>query len=137
MPRKSNSELDSYIGARLRMRRLMLGMSQEALGEKLSLTFQQIQKYEKGTNRVSASRLYELAQALDVPVQCFFDGISAEDEAVLHEAIAEDVHLSPFLDFVSSGQGIQLNSAFLQIGDRKMRRDVLAMIEGIARVSGD
>ena len=137
MPRKSNSELDSYIGARLRMRRLMLGMSQEALGEKLSLTFQQIQKYEKGTNRVSASRLYELAQALDVPVQYFFDGISAEDEAVLHEAIAEDARLSPFLDFVSSGQGIQLNSAFLQIGDRKMRRDVLAMIEGIARVSGD
>ena len=75
MHRKSNSELDTYIGARLRMRRLMLGMSQEALGEKLSLTFQQIQKYEKGTNRVSASRLYELAQALDVPVQYFFDGI--------------------------------------------------------------
>ena len=61
MPRKSNSELDTYIGARLHMRRLMLGMSQEALGEKLSVTFQQIQKYEKGTNRVSASRLYELA----------------------------------------------------------------------------
>ena len=137
MPRKSNSELDSYIGARLRMRRLMLGMSQEALGEKLSLTFQQIQKYEKGTNRVSASRLYELAQALDVPVQYFFDGISAEDEAVLHEAIAEDANSPPFLDFVSSRQRIQLNSAFLQIGDRTMRRDVMAMIEGIARVSGD
>ena len=136
MPRKSNSELDSYIGARLRMRRLMLGMSQEALGEKLSLTFQQIQKYEKGTNRVSASRLYELAQALDVPVQYFFDGISAEDEAVLHEAIAEDANSPPFLDFVSSRQRIQLNSAFLQIGDRTMRRDVMAMIEGIARVSG-
>ena len=55
----------------------------------------------------------------------------------MHEAIAEDTHLSPFLDFVSSGQGIQLNSAFLQIGDRKMRRDVLAIIEGIARVSRD
>jgi transcriptional regulator with XRE-family HTH domain len=137
MPRKSNSELDTFIGARLRMRRLMLGMSQEALGEKLSLTFQQIQKYEKGTNRVSASRLYELAQALDVPVQYFFDGVSAEDEAVLHEAIAEDAHLSLFLDFVSSGQGIQLNSAFLQIGDRKISRDVLAMIEGISRVSAD
>ena len=136
MPRKTNSELDTNIGARLRMRRLMLGMSQEALGEKLSLTFQQIQKHEKGTNRVSASRLYELAQALDVPVQYFFDGISAEDEAVLHEAIAEDTHLSPFLDFVSSGQGIQLNS-FLQIGDQKMRRDVLAMIEGISWVSGE
>ena len=111
-------------------------MSQEAPGEKLSLTFQQIQKYEKGTNRVSVSRLCELAQALDVPVQ-IFDGISAEDEAVLHEAIAEEADFSPFLDFVSSGQGIQLNSAFLQIGDRKMRRDVLAVIEGIARVSGE
>ena len=136
MSRKSNSELDTNIGDRLRMRRLMLGMSQEALGEKLSLTFQQIQKYQKGTNWVSASRLYELAQALDEPVQYFFDGISAEDEAVLHEAIAEDTHLSPFLDFVSSGQGIQLNSAFLQIGDRTTRRDMMAMIEGFARVSG-
>ena len=86
---------------------------------------------------MSASRLYELAQALDVPVQYFFDGISAEDAAVLHEAISKDAHLSPFLDFVSSGQGIQLKSAFLQIGDRKMRRDVLAMIGGNARVSGD
>jgi transcriptional regulator with XRE-family HTH domain len=115
----------------------MLGMSHEALGEKLSVIFQQIQKYKKGTNRVLASRFYELAQALDVPVQYFFDGVSAEDEAVLHEAIAEAAHLSLFLDFVSSGQGIQLNSAFLQIGDRKIRRDVLAMIEGIARVSAD
>lgn len=137
MPRKNKSELDSYIGARLRMRRLMMGMSQEALGEKLSLTFQQIQKYEKGTNRVSASRLYELAQVLDVPVQFFFDGAGNDDEAGMQEALAEDPHLSPFLDFVSSGQGIQLNSAFLQIDDRKMRRDVLAMIEGIARVSGE
>ena len=115
----------------------MLGMSQEALGEKLSLTFQQIQKYEKGTNRVSASRLYELAQVLDVPVQFFFDGAGNDEEAGMQEALAEDPHLSPFLDFVSSGQGIQLNSAFLQIDDRKMRRDVLAMIEGIARVSGE
>ena len=86
---------------------------------------------------MSASRLHQLAQALDVPVQYFFDGMSAKDEAVLNETIAEDAHLSPFLDFVSSWQGIQLNSAFLQISDRKMRRDVLAMIEGIARVSVD
>ena len=70
-------------------------------------------------------------------MQYFFDGISAEDEAVLREAIAEDARLSPFLDFVSSGQGIQLNIAFLQIGDRKMRSDILAIIGGIARVSGD
>lgn len=86
---------------------------------------------------MSASRLYELLQALGVPVGYFFDGISAEDEAMLHEAIAEDAHLSPFRDFVSSGQGIQLNCVFPQIGDRIMRRDVLAIIEGNARVSGD
>ena len=71
MPRESNSELDANIGDRLRMRRLMLGVSQEALSEELLLTFQQIQKYQKGTNRVSGSRLYELAQALDEPVQYF------------------------------------------------------------------
>ena len=65
MPRKNNSEIYTCVGARLRMRRLMLGMSQEAPGKKLSLTFQQIQNYEKGTNRVSASRLHELAQALN------------------------------------------------------------------------
>ena len=74
---------------------------------------------------MSASRLYKLAQALDVPAQYFFDGVSAEYEAVLQEAIAEYAHLPPFLDFVSSGQGIQV------------RRDMLAMIEGIARVSAD
>ena len=107
----------------------MLGMIQGALGEKLSLTFQQIQKNGKGINRVSASRLYELAQTPDEPVQYFFDGISAEDEAVLHEAIAEDAYSSPFLDFLSSWQGIQSNSAFLQIGDRTTRRDMMAMIE--------
>ena len=75
MPGKSISELNAYIGACLRVRHLMLGMSQKALGKKLSLTFQQIQKYEKGTSRVSASRLYELAQALDVPVQYFSMGL--------------------------------------------------------------
>ena len=114
----------------------MLGMGQEALGEKLSLTFQQIHKYEIGTNRVLACRLCGLAQALDVLVQNFRDSLSAKDEAVLHEPIAAD-HLSPFLDLVSSGQGIQLNSAFLPIGERKMRFDVLVKIEGIARVSED
>ena len=114
----------------------MLDMSPEGLGEKLSLTFRQIQKYEKETNRESARRLYELARALDQPVQYFFGGISAEDETVLHEAIAEDAHSTPFPDFVSSEQGIYLNSAFLQIGDRAMRRDVMAIIAGIARVSG-
>ena len=72
MSRKSNPELDTNIGDRLRMRRLMLRIRKESPGGKLCLTFQKIQKYQKGTNRVSASRLYELAQALDGPVRYFF-----------------------------------------------------------------
>ena len=75
MSRKSNSELDTNIGDRLRMRRLMPRMRKESPGEKLCLTFQKIQRYQKGTNRVSASRLYELSQALDGPARYFFYGI--------------------------------------------------------------
>ena len=119
MPRQSNPELYSYIGARLRTRPLMPGMGQEALGKKLLLTFQQIQKFEKGTYRVSTIRLHKLALALDMPIQYFFDSISAKNEAVLHEAIVEDAHLSSFLDFVSSGQGTQSNSAFCRLATRK------------------
>ena len=79
MPRKKQHEIDAYIGARVRLRRLMLQMSQEALGEELALTFQQVQKYEKGINRISASRLFELANALRVPVSYFFDGRKVPD----------------------------------------------------------
>jgi transcriptional regulator with XRE-family HTH domain len=74
MPRKKQHEIDAYIGARVRLRRLMLEMSQEMLGHKLGLTFQQVQKYERGINRISASRLFELATALKVPVSYFYDG---------------------------------------------------------------
>ena len=75
MPRKKERTLDAYIDARVRMRRLMLNMSQEVLSGKLGVTFQQVQKYEKGLNRISASRLFELAQALRVPVGYFYDGL--------------------------------------------------------------
>lgn len=79
MPRNKERTLDAYIGARVRMRRLMLHMSQEALSGQLGVTFQQVQKYEKGLNRISASRLFELAQALRVPVGYFYDGLDAPD----------------------------------------------------------
>ncbi len=79
MPKKRERALDAYIGARVRLRRLMLGMSQENLSGKLGVTFQQVQKYEKGLNRISASRIYELAQALSVPVGYFYDGLEDTD----------------------------------------------------------
>ncbi len=74
MSTKAPNPVDKYVGSRVRMRRIMLGMSQEKLGEKLGLTFQQIQKYEKGTNRVGASRLQQISEILQVPVSFLFDG---------------------------------------------------------------
>jgi transcriptional regulator with XRE-family HTH domain len=137
MPRKKEQAIDSYIGASVRLRRLMLEMSQEALGAKLSLTFQQVQKYEKGINRISASRLFELARALRVPVHYFFEGLTNPDEPSSYEALHEDNPVSPYLDFVSSGEGVQLNRAYLRIDDDVTRRKLLAMVEDIARVADD
>jgi len=124
VPRKKERTLDAYIGARVRMRRLMLNMSQEVLSGKLGVTFQQVQKYEKGLNRISASRLFELAQALRVPVGYFYDGMQ------------DNPPVSPLMEFMSSGAGVELNQAFLRIDDDKMRRRLLAMVNDIARVTG-
>ncbi|MDH3740939.1 MAG: helix-turn-helix domain-containing protein, partial [Hyphomicrobiales bacterium] len=76
MTRRNPNPIDVHVGNRVRMRRMLIGMSQEKLGERLGLTFQQVQKYEKGSNRISASRLYQMAQILGVPVQFFFEDIS-------------------------------------------------------------
>ncbi len=137
MPRKKQHEIDAYIGSRVRLRRLMLQMSQEALGEELALTFQQVQKYEKGINRISASRLFELATALRVPVSYFFDGLKPTSQPNEYGAFQEDNPMAPYLDFVSSGEGVQLNQAYLQIEDGETRRKLLAMVEDIARVSNE
>jgi transcriptional regulator with XRE-family HTH domain len=137
MPRKKEQTIDAHIGARVRLRRLMLGMSQESLGGQLSLTFQQIQKYEKGVNRISASRLYALARALSVPVNYFFEGLSNPDLPSDYDSLQEANTVSPYLDFVSSGEGVQLNKAFLKIEDDVTRRKILAIVEDIARVAGD
>jgi transcriptional regulator with XRE-family HTH domain len=74
MTKKSPNPIDKHVGSRVRMRRMMISMSQEKLGEKLGITFQQIQKYEKGTNRIGASRLQQISQILQVPVSFFFEG---------------------------------------------------------------
>ncbi len=141
MPREKRFDIDSHIGSRLRLRRLMLGMSQEVLGEKLSLTFQQVQKYEKGTNRVSASRLYELSLLLDVPVQYFFEGLdgmgSEETEGVGEidsdnvTTIGAGVPTGSYLNFVSSSEGFKLNRAFLKIQDSRVRNSIIDLAETI------
>lgn len=135
MSRTKEKSIDAHIGSRLRLRRLMRGISQESLGELLSVTFQQVQKYEKGTNRVSASRLYEMAQILDVPIDYFFDGLTDDMSGLRPEGMQESdtPSVSPYLAFVSSAEGLQLNQAFLDIGSAALRRDLLTLITDLSK----
>jgi transcriptional regulator with XRE-family HTH domain len=111
---------------------MMIGMSQEALGEKLGVTFQQIQKYEKGHNRIGAGRLYQVARTLGVPVGYFFEnaGQAPQLEGVSMEAGAPDP-----LSFVASQEGLELNLAFSQIADGATRRKIVDLVRTLA--SGD
>ena len=108
------------------MRRMLIGMSQEKLGESLELTFQQVQKYEKGSNRVGASRLYQIAQVLGVPVSYFYEGLEA--------ASAADEGADTGFDFelLSTTEGIQLNAAFFSISDPGLRKRLLDLIKLLA-----
>src|ERR1700743_47846 len=99
MSTKAPNPVDKYVGSRVRMRRVLLGMSQEKLCEALGLTFQQVQKYEKGTNRISASRLQQISKTLNVPPSFFFDG--APTEELEHSGFAEDRFSSQIVDFLS------------------------------------
>ena len=121
--------IDSYVGTRLRLRRKMLNLSQERLAERLGITFQRVQKYEKGTNRVGASRLYQLARVLEVPVAFFFPE-PAEQQAPA--GMSEDIGPDYVMDFLSSSEGIELNRAFAQIRDSKVRRRVIDLVRSIA-----
>ena len=119
---------DKHVGARVRMRRMMLGMSQETLGEALGLSFQQVQKYEKGANRIGASRLQQIAQILQVGVSFFFEG-----QPVVS---SRGVTLVPNVDdfttgFLASRDGINLARAFSSIKDVEMRRRIVNLVEGI------
>lgn len=113
--------VDIYVGKRLRFRRKEIGMSQGDLGAKLEVTFQQIQKYEKGTNRIGASRLFELADALNVEVGYFFEGLKVDDNAT---ASLFDADMTP--------QMVRLIKAFINIGDPSVLTSTLHLIEGIA-----
>ena len=113
--KKIPNPIDRHVGARLRMRRMLVGMSQEKLGAALSITFQQIQKYEKGANRIGASRLQELARILQVPPAFFFE---ARRPARRRSAgFAEPDASSYVVDFLSTSEGLQLNRAFALIRD--------------------
>ena len=127
--KKKPNPIDSHVGGRIRLRRNMLGMSQERLGESLGITFQQIQKYEKGTNRVGASRLQAIASILEVPVAFFFEDAPGKPAS---EGLAEENSTTYVVDFLSSTEGLQLNRAFVRIADPKVRRKVIDLVKALA-----
>jgi len=131
-PMSNQSNLvDSYVGARLRMRRVMLGMSQGKLGQLLGVTFQQIQKYEKGSNRISASRLRQAAQVLEVPVEFFYEGAPTQPSGFggFGESSAQSFDVA----FLATSEGFQLNRAFLRIRDPKVRRRIVELVVSLAQ----
>lgn len=127
--KKKPNPIDIHVGGRIRLRRNMLGMSQERLGESLGITFQQIQKYEKGTNRVGASRLQAIASILEVPVAFFFEDAPGKAAS---EGLAEENSTTYVVDFLSSTEGLQLNRAFVRIADPKVRRKVIDLVKALA-----
>ena len=132
MIKKQPHPIDVHVGRRVKMRRMLIGMSQEKLGEQLGLTFQQVQKYEKGANRVGASRLWDLSRILEVPVRFFFEGARVEGaEAV--EGFADQSQTDYVLDFVQSSEGVQLIKAFLQIKDESVRRGIINLAKTLAK----
>jgi len=123
------NSVDVYVGARLRMRRAMLNMSQSKLGSLLGVTFQQVQKYEKGVNRISASRLKQAASVFDVDVDWFYEGGPAEDAA---KGFAEGPSRLLDVQFLSTTDGLKLNRAFARIRDPKVRRRIIDLVESLA-----
>jgi transcriptional regulator with XRE-family HTH domain len=130
MPKNGIHPIDSHVGKRVRMRRLMLGLSQTKLADALGLTFQQVQKYEKGANRISASRLQGISQILQVPVFFFFDGAPHEPG----QLDAPNGAPSPqyVSDYLTTSDGLNLTKAFMQIPDPKLRRSIVNLVEQIA-----
>jgi transcriptional regulator with XRE-family HTH domain len=131
MAKKAPNPTDKHVGARVRMRRMMLGMSQEKLGDALGLTFQQVQKYEKGANRIGASRLQQISQILQVPVSFFFEGAPS---APGHGAVGVSEAPSPAYvsDFLATSDGLALTKAFMRIKNSKLRRRIVDLVEQIA-----
>lgn len=114
----------------MRLRRMLVGLSQEKMGEMLGLTFQQVQKYEKGVNRIGAGRLYQIADILSVPVGYFYEGFEADEYK--RGAANDDTPTPPVMKFLSSGEGLQLALAFMRIKDSRVRKRVIDLIKSLA-----
>jgi transcriptional regulator with XRE-family HTH domain len=132
MAGKKPNPVDAHVGSRVRLRRMLLGMSQERLGESMGLTFQQVQKYEKGVNRIGASRLFQISKILDVPVQFFFEEAPYAGDGSRAPGLAESDSETFILEFLNSREGLELNRAFVKIGDAKVRKSVVDLVRALS-----
>lgn len=129
--KKKPNPIDVHVGSRIRLRRNMIGMSQEKLGELLGITFQQVQKYEKGSNRVGASRLQAIASILSVSVGFFFEDAPGQETGQA-EGFGEESQAKYVVDFLNTPEGLQLNRAFVLISDPKVRRRIVDLVKSLA-----
>src|SRR6185436_11333641 len=130
MAKKAPNPIDKHVGSRVRMRRMMLGMSQEKLGDALGLTFQQVQKYEKGTNRIGASRLQQISLILQVSVSFFFEG--APPPPGKSYGLGEAPSPAYVTDFLATTDGLTLVKAFMRIRSAKLRRRLVDLVQEMA-----
>jgi transcriptional regulator with XRE-family HTH domain len=130
MPKNGAHPTDKHVGSRVRMRRMMLGRTQSQLGEALGLTFQQVQKYEKGTNRISASRLQQISETFQVPVEFFFEG--APMLPGQHDSLTSAPSPQFVSDYLATSDGLNLTKAFMQIHSGGLRRSIVNLVEAIA-----
>ncbi|HUF56512.1 MAG TPA: helix-turn-helix transcriptional regulator [Thermohalobaculum sp.] len=132
---KTADDIDAHIGSRVRLRRLTSGISQEQLGAALGVTFQQVQKYEKGTNRIGAGRLYRISRILGVPVSWFYEGL-CQTNGASHVGVAADRNGAEITDFISTPEGYALNRAFSRIEHGATRRRLVDLVRTIAEADG-
>jgi transcriptional regulator with XRE-family HTH domain len=129
--KKTPDPIDRHVGSRVRMQRVLMKMSQERLGESLGLTFQQVQKYEKGTNRIGASRLQQISKTLNVPPSFFFEGAPTSMDSSA-PGFAEESSSQFVVDFLSTSEGLHLNRAFARIRDAKVRKRIIDLVTALA-----
>jgi transcriptional regulator with XRE-family HTH domain len=130
MSAKNRNPVDAHVGGRVKLRRGIVGLSQTKLGDELGITFQQVQKYEKGINRVGASRLYHISQILGVPVQYFFEGLET-----LEDGTTIPMSSDAFDEFMQSPMGIALCRSFAQIGDPEVQRRVFKLVQSMGEAN--
>ena len=133
--KKAPNPIDEHVGRRVRMRRRMLAMSQGKLGDALGLTFQQVQKYEKGTNRIGASRLQQISHILQVPVAFFFE--DAPNASAPRGSHGRALSIAQIDDFVSDSNGLRLIGAFMRIENANLRRKIVMLVQEIADDDGN